>query len=81
MFELEKQINKIWNEDPKKAITEGLIMTTIHINKETDEFEEVVIKDKDGNIIPIDNRKYLKNSDGTKFKNYNYKKALKLKEE
>jgi len=78
MFELEEQINKIWKEDPKKAITEGLIMTTIHINKETNELEEVVLKNNDGNIIQIDNRKYLKNSDGTKFKNYNYKKALKL---
>jgi len=36
------------------------------------------IKDKDGNIIPLDNRKYLENPDGTKYKNYNYKKPLKI---
>ena len=64
-------------EDLKKAITEGLIMTTIRINKKTNEIEEVAFKDNDGNTILIDNRKYLKNSDGTKFKNYNYKKPLK----
>ena len=71
------KINKIWKEDPKKAIVEKLIMTTICINKETGELEEVILKDNNKNII-IDNRKYLKNSDGHKFKNYNYKKTLKL---
>ena len=44
---------------------------------DNDEIEEVVFKDKDGNIIPIDNRKYLKNPDGTKYKNRNYRNPLK----
>jgi len=76
--ELINKVNKIWKEDPEKAIAERLIMTIIRFNDKTKRYKEIAVKDNAGNIMPLDNRKYLKNSDGTKYKNYNYKKPIKF---
>jgi hypothetical protein len=70
------EIYNKWKEDPEGALDEGLIMTRTEVNPATGEEERVPILDKDGSIVPRDNREYYTLSDKSKRKNTNYDKPL-----
>ena len=71
----QKAIGKIldlWKEDPQKTIDDGYVMTKTSVNPTTGEEEKVVVIDKQGNIVPRDNREYFTRKTGGKFRNPNF---------
>ena len=66
----------LWDADPQKAMSDGLIMFIKETNPKTGEIEKVPILDDTGGIIPRDNVEFGKRKNGTKFKNPNHDHAI-----
>ena len=69
-------IIQAWEDDPQKALDDGIIMIRTSSNPTTGEVEKVPILDETGGIIPRDNKEFFKRKNGTKFKNSNFGNAI-----